>query len=188
MQDVVDKFIETTKKLDMKINNTKTKIMLFNKSKFEIIVNIEETMVENVTSYKYLVVIIDKNLTFNKHIQSLKSRVNDRLNMFKVLNGIKAGAHPQTMLNIYEALITNLIMYGASVYGTCCKSLSNLLEASYRKALRIATGCSKTTSIYTLAAIATKEPLPIKREYMVKKGIGKYFKSNSLTIKNNKQH
>lgn len=29
-----------------------------------------------------------------------------------MLNGIKAGAHPQAMLNIYEALITSLIMYG----------------------------------------------------------------------------
>lgn len=88
---------------------------------------------------------MDKNLTFKKHIQILKTRVNDTLYMLRVLSGIKS--LPQTILNIYEAIITNMIIYGASIYGNFSNMVSEFLEITYRKAIRMATGYSETAPI-----------------------------------------
>lgn len=187
MQETVEKFLRIANDLNLKININKTKIMVFNKSNYNMKININNNLIENVKNYKYLGVILDKNLTFNRHINHLKSRVNDRLNMFKMINGIQVGSHPKTMLLVYEALITSLIMYGASVYGSCCNSLNKLLDTTYRKALRTATGCSRTTPNCTLAAIACKEPLNVRREYTTKREIARHILNNNIVAKQLKQ-
>lgn len=111
-------------------------------------------------------------------MKELKRRV-DRINIYKAINELKHGGHPQSMLTIYNSLI----MYGAPIYdklsATCCK----ILEVTERKALRVATGCSKTTPINNLAGIAAQEPLIIKRDYVIKKFIVIQFERDIIVAK-----
>lgn len=115
-------------------------------------------------------------------MKELKRRI-DRINIYKAINEFKHGGHPQSMLTIYNSLITSVIMYGAPIYdklsATCCK----ILEVTERKALRVATGCSKTTPINNLAGIAAQEPLIIKRDYVIKKFIVIQFERDNIVAK-----
>lgn len=173
------KFFDITQNLKLRINTVKTKFIIFNISKKAFNIQLNNEKLQQVNSHKYLGITLDRNLNFGIHIRELKKKVGDRLNMLKVINGTKSGSHPETLLIIYQALITNLMMYGASIYGTTSKTYIELLEITHRKALRIATGCTKTTPVNTLAAIASTEPLVIKREMQTRKEIAQYVANDS---------
>lgn len=60
------------------------------------------------------------------------------------------------------------------------KTYIEMLEVYQRKALRIVTGCSRTTPINTLSAIAAIEPMKFKLEFLTKKIIAKHHSRNSF--------
>ncbi len=83
--------------------------------------------------------------------------------MYRVTNDIKHGGHPQTMLQIYQSLVTSVVMYGSSIYGNSSKTFNLRIETIHRKTFRVATGSTKTTLINSPAAISAVESLHIKR-------------------------
>lgn len=180
LQVLCDHFVNIADRLKLKVNTQKTKYMMFNNSNKHLNITMSNQPIIKVNSYKYLGVILDRNLNFGSHIRNLKNKVDERINMLKVINGTRHGSHPQTMLTVYKALVTNLISYGSAIYGNTSKTYNQMLEVAQRKSLRIATGCTKTTPINSLAAIAATEPLSINRVYSTKKEIAKYIVNKSI--------
>lgn len=183
MKIATDKFTAIAEELNLIVNAEKTKILSLSRSKFIYNIQLNQMPIENVKVYCYLGVMMDKNLTFSYHINTLKKRVCERINMLKIINGLKFGSHPEMLLRVYNALVTSLIMYGATIYGKSAKNLSKLLETTHRQALRVATGCTKTTPINTLSAISAVEPLFLKREFIAKKEISKHLITNNIVSK-----
>ena len=67
---------------------------------------------EWVSEYKYLGVIIDKNLNFSSHIKYASKRVRCRLNAMRAISGIPGGANSQVLRKVYQATIRPILDYG----------------------------------------------------------------------------
>jgi len=68
LQNTMDKLIQWAQKEGMTINAEKTKVMVFGDVINEVKVKINDTVVKNVKSYKYLGVVLDQQLDFSLQV------------------------------------------------------------------------------------------------------------------------
>lgn len=183
MQTVVDNFCLKMSELNFKINPEKTKLILFQNSNNLINITIDNINIENVRIHTYLGLTLDKYLSFGVHIKNTKTKVTDRLNMIKVLNNMKFGAHPQTMITIYKSIFRSIIEYGASVFNNSKKTNKKILETVNNTCLRKITGCTKTTPLNTLMAISAQQPIPLRHEFVASKEVARIVHQNSIIMK-----
>ncbi|XP_055523025.1 uncharacterized protein LOC129717198 [Wyeomyia smithii] len=117
----------------------------------------------------------------------MTGKINDRLNMLKVISGTRNGVNPETLIDVYQALIRSVIEYGCTVTNNACKTNKNRLVVSNNQCLRKITGCTKSTPLNTLIALARQEPLETRQEYLTAKFITKCFTKNNLIANQLKQ-
>lgn len=186
-QDYMDKFVDVASTLDFTINPEKTKAILFLNSNKELDLKINGQKVETVRSHRYLGVTIDRGLGFGVHNRELQRKLTDRLNMIKVISGIKKGAHPQVMSRIYETLIRSTMEYGCVVHNNASKTSRNKLLVTSNQCLRKVTGCTKTTPLNALMAIAGQEPISIRQEYVANRFITRCIEQDNILAKELKE-
>ncbi|XP_055584962.1 uncharacterized protein LOC129737829 [Uranotaenia lowii] len=170
-QEVTETFVIKAENLGFKVNSAKTKVMIFRKGQTQLQLSINGETVETVRTHKYLGITIDSALGFGAEARTLKSKINDRMNMLKMICNIRVGTHPQTLTRIYTALIRSLIDYNATVFCNAPKTNKKFLEVVNNQCLRRVTGCTRTTPLNTLMAIAGQVPLDIRHEYICAKVI-----------------
>lgn len=180
-EDFLRKFKLKAEELNLTINPQKTKAMLFINSPKELDIHLGDTKLENVRIYRYLGLTLDRSLRYGAHIRDLVQRLTERQNMIKVISGMKYGAHPQTLGMIYKALFQSCLDYGSTIYGSACKSNLGRIEVLNNQCLRKVTGCTKTTPINTLYAIAGQLPLEFRRLQNAGKQLTKHYHRNSET-------
>lgn len=173
MQNFVSQFVENAEALNLKINPNKTKALLFHGGNRELRISINNTEIETLKRHKFLGLEIDRFLRFECHTRNTKRKINERLSMIKVINGIHNGGHPQTMNQIYNALIRNGVEYGSSIFNNTCKTNKKSLQVTLNGCLRKTTGCTKTTPLNTLMALAGQEPWEIRSKFVASKEIAK---------------
>lgn len=178
-QRFLDVFKVKSEKLNLKINENKTKVMLFQRNQKTLDLKIGDMALETVNTHKYLGLIVDRSLTFGAHIREVKRSANDRVNMLKVISATKSGGHPQTLSLLYNAIVRSYMDYGASVYANSSKSNLEKLTVTNNACLRKITGCSKTTPINTLCAIASQPPLEYRRKLTTAKEIVRHAQYQS---------
>jgi len=87
-----------------------------------------------VSEFKFLGLIFDKILTFNKLIKYLKDRCMKALNLLRVV------AHCATLLKLYRFHVRSKLDYGCVVYGSAWKSVLESLDRVQNAALRSCLG------------------------------------------------
>ena len=109
---------------------------------------IEDSQLPLVQCPKILGAYQDTSLSFNKHSGYIAERISNMNNILKTLAGTSWGRQKETLLMTYKAVERSIINYAAPVWST------NLHDTNYRniqytqnKALRIATGCHKMSSV-----------------------------------------
>ncbi|XP_070155254.1 uncharacterized protein [Polyergus mexicanus] len=107
----------------------------------------------------FLGVVLDPELNWKAHINHVRNRVMPRLNILKAMTGIRWGAHPTNLLNVYKGFIRPLLEWG-------CQSFNPLDEILYLKisrlqyaALRAVSGLMSTTPTNVLLDINGEFPL-----------------------------
>ena len=65
------------------------------------------------TSVKFLGMIFDHGLTWEKQIKSLKSRCSKPLSLLSLLSHISWGANRECQIRVYQALVRSIIDYGS---------------------------------------------------------------------------
>ena len=78
---------------------------------------------------------------------------------------------------IYRTIIQSKIEYGSIVYDSAALQDLKALETTANEAMRIASGCFKSTPITSLQVITTEPPLQQRRD---KLSLKYYFKMRSL--------
>lgn len=89
---------------------------------------------EQVNSIKYLGVIIDEQLTWMPHIESVSSRVRKLIWVFKNLRHVTSS---ELLKSIYYAICQSIVGYCISVWGGACKTKLLNLERSQRSVLKV---------------------------------------------------
>ncbi|XP_062541263.1 uncharacterized protein LOC134209282 [Armigeres subalbatus] len=173
MQHQLNQFARKAQDLNLDINPDKTKVVLFHGGNNTINVRINNVEIEMVNSHRYLGLQIDRFLGFGGHIRTVKQKIQERLKMLKVISSIRSGGHPQTMNLVYNALVRSCIEYGSSVINNASVTNKKTIQTLINSCLRKVTGCSKTTPLNSLLAVASQEPWNIRSEYIACREIAK---------------
>jgi hypothetical protein len=96
----------------MRVNFDKTKFMIFHKEKDSTVGNVRECVVmgptiERVFEVKYLGLLLDPHLNFNRHFDYVISKVSSRI---KYIVGVKGHLSVQAMCSMLKTLY-NRLMY-----------------------------------------------------------------------------
>ena len=123
-------------KLTLNIN--KSKYMIISRKHLipSLSVEIKSTQLEKCNSYKYLGIIIDKDLNWKEHIQYLTTKV------LKACGAIAKLRHcvcVETLKNVYYSIVYSYIRYGFIIWGNSSSSALASLHTAINKVLRIMT-------------------------------------------------
>lgn len=141
MVKVADKFFKWCLYNKLTININKSKCMFFsnklprvhNKIKEGINICINSIKLEIVQNYKYLGIILDEHLYFEKHVNYLISIISHRL---YTLRKIRQYINEETALLLYKTMVLSYFDLGDIFYNSCKKSCLNKLQILQNNALR----------------------------------------------------
>ncbi|GBN82099.1 putative RNA-directed DNA polymerase from transposon X-element [Araneus ventricosus] len=129
---------------------------------------------------KYLGLIFDSKLTFKPHVNYLKRKCIQSLNIIKMLSGTSYGAETSALLKVYKALIRSKLDYGCVVYGSASKSVLKALDTVHHQGLRLSLGAFRTSPIQSIYVLCKEPSLELRRELLT---LNTFFK-----IKSNSSH
>ena len=115
-------------------------------------------------SVKFLGVIFDRYLTWSEHIRYVADRCKARLNLMRAIAGSHWGASKDTLLMVYRALIRSVIDYGCIAYESASANQKRVLNTIQCKALTIASGALRGTSLSALQVDCGEMPLHLRRK------------------------
>ncbi|XP_047491583.1 uncharacterized protein LOC125040863 [Penaeus chinensis] len=161
--------IEWANKWELTINLTKSKLMCFTKNRIREIpmIQIDNKALNFTTNHTILGLEFDApKLTWKKHMNNLKINCSNRTNLMKKISSTTWGSNRENMIKFYDIYIKPKIEYGISIIGTANNTEMKKLEIIQNNALRIATGCLKTTPILALFTLTNKMPFKYKQKEM----------------------
>ena len=86
---------------------------------------INHESLEECSSYKYLGVFIDKNLTWKPHIESISKKVAKACGF---LAKLRHSAGVDSLISVYYALIYSYLRYGITSWGNASQTVLQLLN------------------------------------------------------------
>lgn len=120
IEKTVNKIEERLCNLGLDIELTKSNIIVFNnkkeKRKNTLICRIKGERSGNVRSAKFLGIIIDSKLKFDKQMHPVQNKVDKAINIVRFLCRISWGMEVSTALMIYKSYIRSIIEYGLFIY------------------------------------------------------------------------
>ena len=156
MTDTLNTYLETLNNYltnkHLIISTAKSSVTLFTPDTHQ--VNLHPQVVINnnvlplVKTPKILGVTFDTMFTFSEHAKTTANKVSQRNNILKALAGTNWGQSKETILSTYKAIGRSCINYASPIYTPNLKD-SNLLKLQRQQntALRIATGCQRSTPV-----------------------------------------
>ena len=155
----------------MQVSVKKTRWMLFSKRNdlAGVQINIDDKLIEQEEESKFLGVVFDRKLNWNRHINYIKNKAMTACNVLKAFAGTSWGAHPLTLTKVYKGYTRAILKWGIQCYCSGRKKDLESLEKVQNQALRIITGLLKNTSIFTLHKITDVPTLEARRNLLINK-------------------
>ena len=116
------------------------------------------------SQYKFLGVIFDRKLSFIPHINYLKAKCHEALQLLRVVAHTDWGADKSTLLKLYKSLVRSKLDYGCFIYGSARKSYLRCLDSIHHLGLRLALGALRTSPVESLYVEANEAPLSLRRD------------------------
>jgi len=143
------------------LNIKKTHYIIFTNSNIRPTPNldiiIDNQVIDRVSNTRFLGVIIDENLRYKHHVNHIKPKVARGV-------GILARARKffsiKTLINLYYAFIHPYLLYCVEIWGNTCTTYTDPLFKLQKRAVRIITGSSRTTSSSDLFKLLKIIPFP----------------------------
>ena len=166
----------------LSLNVSKTKAMLFHTPQRKVTyptLKIDNHKIEFVSKFNYLGIIIDENLNWNVHIETLTKKISKTIG---IINKLKNQLPTETLLNIYNALVASYLNYGIAVWGWKLEKLLKLQKKAVRAITRSAYTAHSSPlfkKLNILNVIDMRALCDLKFCYKyVKKQLPKYFYAN----------
>ena len=174
IQRKVNLLAEWLQENNLEISTDKTKAMLFsrgNRANPNYHIDILGENIEWVKEYKYLGMFLDRRLTWTKHIEESCRKAMKGINVMRALSRVWWGADPKILLNIYKGLIRSHLDYGCQAILYTSKVNLNKLDRVQFQALRLVTGCMRSTPTNALLSESAEMPLHLRRNVLCGKFI-----------------
>lgn len=150
----------------MTISVKKTKAITFGRGRRrnpETHLTINGLPIDWVNEYKYLGVILDRQLTWRSQINSICARASKGINAMKAVTRTWWGADSKVLLNLYYGLVRTHLDYGSTCILYAAKSSWRRLEQVQLEALRIVTGCMRSTPTNVVFSETGEMPFHMRR-------------------------
>ena len=131
--DQMPKVHEWTAQNNLCINASKSQLLTVN-SKNNLTVNIAGQPVSNTDNAKYLGVLLDSNMSWKSHIQSLETKLSPKCGLFYSLGRFMPA---WVLLILFKSLIQSKLHYGILCWGAASKTALKPLQKLQHKVLRI---------------------------------------------------
>ena len=120
----------------LSLNQEKTKFMIFgNREKDdEVVLSIDGVVIERVSEFRFLGVIMDEKLTWKPHIAHVKKKMSKSI---FILNKVKHVLDCDSMRLLYCSLISPYLSYCAEVWGNTYVTTLKPLYMLQKRAIRI---------------------------------------------------
>ena len=92
-------------------------------------------IVEIISSYKLLGVIINENLKWNCHVDYITAKASKKLYVHRLLK--RAGVHEQDMLKVFRSSVRPILEYAVQRWQDIPDYLSDKIQFFQKKALKI---------------------------------------------------
>ena len=119
------------------LNIAKSKFMVISNKKSiskELRISINDSTLEQCDRYKYLGVMIDKNLTWKSHIEYISTKISRACG---ALAKLRHCVDCNVLTEVYHALIHSYVRYGIIAWGAASESVLKPLQTLMNRALRI---------------------------------------------------
>ena len=97
------------------------------------------------------------------------------INLMKAISAHSWGCHPSTLLAIYKGLVRPTIEWGNTIYAQADKRLLAKINTLQNEALRIVSGCFRTTPLNILHHSTGVQSLEIRRQTQAAKFLAKKY-------------
>ena len=116
----------------LSLNVKKTFFMYFSHGKANTLdlIKFGQVSIKNVSNFKFLGIIIDDKLTWNKHIEHVHKKVSSGLYAIRMLKKLLPSL---TLRTLYFSLINCHLIYGANLWGNTYKYLINPIVILQKK-------------------------------------------------------
>ncbi|CAK9799235.1 RNA-directed DNA polymerase from mobile element jockey [Anthophora plagiata] len=182
LQRAVNKIRLNLEKIGLQLTAEKTELLSFGKARHsagQANLTIGSHTVESRTVGKYLGLKIDHRLKFKEHVQTIQIHCNKLLNIIKFLRSTWWGSDPQSLINIYKALIRSKIEYGSMWYFPPDTKSRTILEGIQLEALRLAMGYRRSTPTNVILAETKLTTLKDRTSYLGAKYLLKVISNSS---------
>ena len=123
----------------VKLNASKSKFVIFSRVQEENQENYKVALFDDVISpsaeARFLGIDFDKRLSFNKHINEITTRANQRMNVLRALSRSRVSA--PVIMRLYKVYILSLIEYGSSSFIATSKGNRDKLQRVQNEAIRL---------------------------------------------------
>ena len=109
-------------------------------------------------------VTLDRSLTYKKHLESLRSKVNARNGLLRCLAGSSWGAYTSTLRTGALALVYSAAECGTPVWCCCCSTHTKKLDIALNDTMRIITGCMRPMETTFMPVLAGITPPDMRHE------------------------
>ncbi|KAI5738326.1 hypothetical protein M8J77_005509 [Diaphorina citri] len=116
---------------------------------------------------KFLGLIWDSKLKWNHHVDYVKSRAMNALNMLKMVNNKQWGLCRESLLKFYSAYVLPIFDYGSMIYGSAKNNVLSKLNPSHHTGIRIVTGAIRSSPVPSLYVESGIPPLSIRRNKLL---------------------
>jgi hypothetical protein len=173
-----------------KINPTKSAaIVHFRTKKTDPVIELhyQDQALPITTSYKYLGIIIDKNMNFSKHVNLIRIKTKAKTgSLMKYLTGKKI-INPETRRCFYNLLIKPQVTYGLPAWRQLSHTNWEKLEVIQRKWARIITSLPRPTPKALLLELSKMKTIKEESDDIAAKYKEKYQKHQNKLIKSSTQ-
>ncbi|GIX87709.1 putative 115 kDa protein in type-1 retrotransposable element R1DM [Caerostris darwini] len=149
-----------TKANDMTVNHSKCAFTILSSRNYSHILSIKlDINIQYTKQLKYLGLIIDPKLSWNKHLTSINDKINNLQQKFFRLSRATWGLSPQVKKDIFNKVTEKIIAYGHEIwFQNKLKQNIRILQLQ-RSGLLSITKCYKTVSTDALQVMAGFPPL-----------------------------
>ena len=122
---------------------------------------LDQYKLQKVTTFKYLGITLDQNLTFESHVNALLKTVRHKLFLLRT---VRPNLTTFAALQIYRIMILPLLEYGNTIYGTVPAKYLKKLQTAQNSGLRAVFGLPKLTPTEVLHTKANIDKLDKRRD------------------------
>ncbi|CAF1155484.1 unnamed protein product [Adineta ricciae] len=180
LQQCIDAFESRCSSWKLKLRPTKTELVHFS-------LHPRKKYKHPVDHTRYLGVIIDKRLNWQKHLEHIESRIGPRIGLLRYLSRISYDPNMKIMINVFKSIVRTIIIYDYPVRLTADQRIWNRLQIMQNKALRAALGLHIYTSTTYIHQISNVPKIDVYATGLLPKAIQTATIKNDTTLRNHLQ-